>query len=67
MLTAFISFCLGWIIRSLIAAPPMYETILFWDNGSFGWRPVPPGSSLDPGKKYMAAIAIDVADHGKTS
>ena len=67
MFEAFISFCLGWLVRSFISAPTTYETILAWDNETFGWRPVPPGSRLDPSKKYIAAIEVDVAKHVETA
>jgi len=35
---------------------PKIDRVLAWDESIFAWRPVPAGTRLEPGRKYLGAM-----------
>jgi hypothetical protein len=37
---------------------PKIDRVLAWDESIFAWRPVPQGTRLEPGRKYLGAMPV---------
>ena len=59
MIDFFIGIAAGYFLRSLLVQKLQHDMLPSWDPNSLGWRSVPPGSQLLPGKRYIAAIEIE--------
>ena len=49
----------GYFLKAILTPQMQHDVLLAWDPDSLGWRSVPPGTSLHPDKRYLAAIAIE--------
>lgn len=58
MLNFFIGLGIGYFLKSFLAHKVEHDMLLTWDPSALGWRSVPHGSELSPGKRYVAAIEI---------
>ena len=59
MIECIIFFVLGFFLSRLYQPPLKGDMLLYWDNGSFGWRPVPNPKDVTPDNRYVVAIEID--------
>jgi hypothetical protein len=62
MIDFVIGFGIGYFLKALLTHKVQHDILLSWDSNSLGWRSVPPGSTLYPDKRYLAAIEIKVSD-----
>ncbi len=53
---------IGYFLKTVLTHRVEHDVLLSWDPVSLGWRSVPPGGELSPGKRYLAAIEIKVPD-----
>ena len=49
---------IGYFLKSILTDKITHDILLSWDPNSLGWRSVPPGATLRPDKRYLAAIEV---------
>ena len=54
----FLGFFIGFLFKGLLTPKNPYDTLLYWDAESLGWRPVLQHDKLDPARRYMAATEV---------
>ena len=58
MFDFFVGIAIGYFLRSLLVQRIEHDMLLSWDPVSLGWRSVPQGARLRPGRRYIAAVEI---------
>ena len=60
MAEVFLGFMLGVFLTRFInrLQAPSFDRVLAWDESVFAWRPVPQGTRLEPGRKYLGAMPV---------
>ena len=58
MFDFFVGIAIGYFLRSLLVQRIEHDKHIYWYPVSLGWRSVPQGTRLRPGRRYIAAVEI---------